>query len=66
MLILRIFIVLVALLLVMSGGMYIFTRNRRYLDFAWKALRFVALLLSAFAVLFVLERYVLAGWLTLL
>ena len=66
MLILRIFIVLAALLLVRSGGMYIFTRNRRYLEFAGKTLRFVVLLLSAFALLFVLERYVLAGWLTLL
>ena len=62
MLILRLFLILVTLLLVLSGGMYIFTRNRRYLKFAWQTLRFTALLLLLFAVLFVLERYVLAGW----
>ena len=66
MLILRLFLVLVTLLLVLSGGMYIFTRNRRYLKFAWQTLRFTALLLLVFAVLFVLERYVLAGWRVLL
>ena len=66
MLILRLFLVLVTLLLVLSGGMYVFTRNRRYLKFAWQTLRFAALLLLVFAVLFVLERYVLAGWRILL
>jgi hypothetical protein len=62
----RLFVVLVALLLVLSGGMYIFTRNRRYLDFAWKTVRFAVLLLLVFALLFVLERYVLVGWRVLL
>jgi hypothetical protein len=66
MLILRLFIVLVTLLLVLSGGMYIFTRNRRYLDFARQTLRFAVLLLLVFALLFVLERYVLVGWRVLL
>ena len=66
MLILRLFLVLVTLLLVLSGGMYVFTRNRRYLKFAWQILRFAALLLLLFAVLFVLERYVLVGWRVLL
>jgi len=65
-LILRLFLILVTLLLVMSGGMYIFTRNRRYLKFAWQTLRYAALLLLLFAVLFVLERYVLVGWRVLL
>jgi len=65
-LILRLFLILVTLLLVLSGGMYIFTRNRRYLKFAWQTLRFTALLLLLFAVLFVLERYVLTGWRVLL
>lgn len=62
MLILRLLILLVTLVLVISGGMYIFTRNRRYLKFAWQTLRFTVLLLLVFALLFVLERYVLAGW----
>jgi hypothetical protein len=66
MLILRLFLVLVALLLVLSVAMYIFTRNRRYLKFAWQVLRFTVLLLLVFALLFVLERYVLTGWKILL
>ena len=66
MLILRLFLILVTLLLVLSGGMYVFTRNRRYLKFAWQTLRFAAILLLLFGVLFVLERYVLTGWRVLL
>ncbi|MDO8293903.1 MAG: hypothetical protein Q7T29_13740 [Gallionella sp.] len=66
MLILRLFLILVTLLLVLSGGMYVFTRDRRYLKFAWQILRFAAVLLLLFAVLFVLERYVLTGWRVLL
>lgn len=62
MLILRLFLVLVALLLVISGGMYVFTRDRRYLGFAWQTFRFSALLLLVLALLFILERYVLSGW----
>lgn len=62
MIIVRLFIVLVALLLVISGGMYVFTRKRRYLDFALRTLKFAVLLLLVFAMLFLLERYVLAGW----
>jgi len=65
-LILRLFTVLVALLLVLSGGMYVFTRNRRYLKFAWQTLRFSVLVVLVFALLFVLERYVLIGWRVLL
>jgi hypothetical protein len=53
---------LVALLLVLSGGMYIFTRNRRYLRFAWQTVRFTLLLLLVFGLLFLLERYVLVAW----
>ena len=66
MLILRLFLILVTLLLILSGGMYGFTRNRRYLKFAWQTLRFAAILLLLFGVLFVLERYVLTGWRVLL
>ncbi|OGT24947.1 MAG: hypothetical protein A3K00_09575 [Gallionellales bacterium RIFOXYD2_FULL_52_7] len=62
MLILRLFLVLATLLLVLSGGMYIFTRNRRYLKFAWQTVRFTVLLLAVFGLLFVLEHYVLAAW----
>ena len=62
MLLLRLFLILAALAIVLSGGMYAFTRDARYLRFAWQVVRFVVFLLLAFAVLFVLERYVLTGW----
>jgi hypothetical protein len=66
MLVLRLLIVLITLLLVLSGGMYFFTRDRRYLRFAGQTLRFTVFLLLIFALLFVLERYVLVGWRILL
>ena len=66
MLILRLFILLVTLLLVLSGGMFLFTRNRRYLQFAMQTLRFSVLFLAVLALLYVLERYVLVGWRVLL
>lgn len=66
MLVLRLLLVLITLLLVLSGGMYLFTRDRRYLRFAWQTLRFTVFLLLVFALLFVLERYVLVGWRILL
>jgi len=66
MLILRLLFILVTLLLVLSGGVYVFTRDRRYLKFAWQIVRFAVLLLLVFALLFVLERYVLVAWRVLL
>ena len=66
MLILRLLMVLVALLLILSGAMYLFTRNRRYLEFAWQTVRFTVLLLLVFGLLFLLERYALVGWLAIL
>ncbi|OGS91500.1 MAG: hypothetical protein A2Z95_09470 [Gallionellales bacterium GWA2_60_18] len=66
MLILRLFLILVILSLLVSGGMYAFTRDRRYLRFAWQTLRFTVWLLLIFVLLFVLERYVLVGWRVLL
>lgn len=62
MLILRLFFFLMILLLVLGGGMYVFTRNRRYLDFVRKALQFSLMVLLVFVLLYVLERYVLTGW----
>lgn len=62
MLILRLFIVLATLMLVLSGLFYIISGNRRYLEFAWQTMRFAVLLLLVFALLFLLERYVLVGW----
>jgi hypothetical protein len=66
MLIIRLLIVIVTLLLVLSGGMYLFTRDDRYLRFAWQTLRFTGFLLLVVALLFVLERYVLVAWRILL
>lgn len=62
MLILRLLLILSAFAIILSGGMYLFTRNRRYLKLAWQIVRFVIFALLIFAVLFVLERYVLIGW----
>lgn len=62
MLILRLFMILAALLLVISSGMYVFTKNRRYLHFAWQVIRLVVLVVLVFGLLLVLERYVLIGW----
>lgn len=66
MLILRFALVAVVLLIVLSGGMYIFTRDVRYYRFAWQVVRFSALLFAVFGLLFLLERYVLVGWRVLL
>ena len=66
MIFLRLFLILAALLLVLSGGMYLFTRNPRYLKFAMQTLRFSILFLVVLAALYVLERYVLVGWRVLL
>lgn len=66
MLVLRLLLVIITLLLVLSGGMYLLTRDRRYLGFAWQTLRFTVFLLLVVALLFILERYVLVGWRILL
>lgn len=62
MLILRLFFLLVILLLVLSGGMYLYARDRRYLRFAGQTLRFAVLVLLVSGLLFLLERFVLVGW----
>ena len=55
-----------ALAIALLGGMYLFSKNRRYLNLAWQIARFVLFALLIFAVLFILERYVLIGWRILL
>jgi len=62
MLLLRLLLILVALLLVLFAALYLFTGQRRYVQFAWQTVRFSAVILLLFGVLFVLERYVLSGW----
>jgi hypothetical protein len=66
MLALRLLLLLSALLIVISGGMYLFTRKHSYLRFAWQVVRFLVVMLLVFGVLFLLERYVLIGWRILL
>lgn len=62
MILLRLLFILTALVLVFAGGMYVFTRDRRYLDFTRQFIRLLLYLLLLFGLLFVLERYVLTGW----
>ena len=66
MLILRLLFFFSALAIILTGGMYVFTRNRRYLGLAWQIARFVGFVMLIFAALFILERYVLMGWRILL
>lgn len=65
MLIMRLLLVLSVLAIVISGAMYLFTHNRRYLSLAWQIARFVLFALIIIMLLYVLERYVLIGWRTL-
>ena len=62
MLLLRLLLVLSALVIAVSGGMYIFTRQARYLRFAVQTVRLIVLVLLVFGVVFLIERYVLVGW----
>lgn len=62
MLVLRLILILATISIVLSGGMYIFTKNRRYLRIAWQIICLVIFLLMLFGLLFLLERYVLIGW----
>jgi phage shock protein PspC (stress-responsive transcriptional regulator) len=66
MLIVRLLFILSAVAIILSGGMYVLTRNRRYLKLAWQIVRFVLIALLVFAALFILERYVLIAWNVLL
>lgn len=66
MLILRFALVVVALLIVFSGAMYLFTRDQRYYRFAWQVIRLGVLTLLVFGLLYLLERYVLVAWRVLL
>lgn len=62
MLIFRLAVAALALLLITNAGAYVYTRNRRYLELSWKIMWFAAMLLLVFGLLYVLERYALAGW----
>ncbi len=60
MLILRLVGLLVLLTIAGSVAMYLFTRNRRYLTFAWRVFQFAFVFLLVFMAFYVLERLVLA------
>ena len=50
------------LVLITIGGsfaLYLFTRNRRFLTFAWRVFQFAFVFLLVFLALYVLERLVL-------
>jgi len=42
-----------------SLAMYLFTRNRRYIQFAWRVFQLAVVFVMVFMVLFVVERLVL-------
>ena len=57
MLILRLILILAAISIVLCGGMYLFTRNRRYLRMAWQIVYLVIFLLLLFGLLFLLAHF---------
>jgi hypothetical protein len=59
MLVLRLVGILVIVAIVGSLALYLFTRNRRYLTFAWRIFQFAFVFLVIFMALYVLERLVL-------
>ncbi len=59
MLVLRLVGLLVLITLAGSIALYLFTRNRRYLIFAWRVFQFAFVFLLVFMALYVLERLVL-------
>lgn len=59
MLVLRLVGILVLIALAGSVGLYVLTRDQRYLRFAWRVFQFAFVFLVVFLALFVLERLVL-------
>lgn len=59
MLVLRLVGVLALIGIVGAIALYLFTRNRRYLTFAWRVFQFAFVFLLVFLALYLLERLVL-------
>ena len=59
MFLLRLLIFFVLVTVGASGVLYLFTRNKRYLKFAWLVLKFAFVFVVVLGVLFVLERLIL-------
>ena len=66
MIFLRLLLILSVLAIAISAAAYLITRNRRYLDLAWKIVRFVLTALLVLGAVLILERYVVSGWNVLL
>jgi hypothetical protein len=58
-LVLRLVGILVLIGIVGAIALYLFTRNRRYLTFAWRVFQFAFVFLVVFLALYLLERLVL-------
>ena len=56
MLLLRLAAILVVITLGVSFVLFLFTRQRRYLNFAWKLFTFAVIFALIFFALFILER----------
>jgi len=57
--VLRLVGILVAIAILGSLALYLFTRNRRFLTIAWRIFQFAFIFLLVFMALYVLERLVL-------
>ena len=57
--IVRLFLAVSALLVGASLAIYFFTRDRRYLNWAWRLFRFFVVLFAAVALFYIIERLVL-------
>jgi len=55
--IIRLLFVLTLLALAVSGALYLFTGNRRYVNFVWNVLKFGVVLVLVFGALVVAERF---------
>jgi len=58
-LVLRLVGILVLIAIVGSIALYLFTRNRRFLTYAWRVFQIAFIFLLVFMTLYVLERLVL-------
>ncbi|HEY5994433.1 MAG TPA: hypothetical protein VIU46_07525 [Gallionellaceae bacterium] len=62
MILLRLILILTAIALVMSFGLYVLTNDNRYLRYTRQIVRFVVFVLLILGALYLLEREVLVGW----
>ncbi len=59
MIVLRLIGILVLITVGASLAMYLGTRNRRYLDFAWRVFQLAVVVVMVFMVFYVVERLIL-------